>query len=264
MQQLQHLKPNSTQLSLFGYTHDSDGQIVTWTQQADSNSPKVLELQYDPVDQLLGALVHSNSLSGSLLRRYIYGYDLAANRTSEQIDTGLSSAAINNLNQATNISGGGTVRFSGRLNETGTVWVGSSSAQMGTRGTSFVAYAQAVLGTNVFSIRATDASNNSKTNNYQLIVTNNGVAQSLTYDLNGNQRSIVTATFTNTYEWDGANQLVAVNLGPNRSEFSYDGSGRRVRAVEKTNGVIQSDKRFLWCGTELCEERDSSGGGVVK
>jgi RHS repeat-associated protein len=34
--------------------------------------------------------------------------------------------------------------------------------------------------------------------------------------------------------------------------------------VEKTNGVIQADKRFLWCGSQLCEERDSTGASVTK
>ena len=53
---------------------------------------------------------------------------------------------------------------------------------------------------------------------------------------------------------------------PNRSEFSYDGTGRRVEIVERnpTSLAILSDKRFVWCGTELCEERDSTGSTVTK
>ncbi len=264
LQQIQNLNPDSSQLSAFSYAYDSDGQISTWTQQADSATPKVLELQYDPVDQLLGALVHSNSLTGSLLKRYLYAYDIAGNRTSEQIDMGVTAANFNNLNQLTNTIGGGPVRFSGRLNETGNVWIGTSPAQMGIKGTSFVAYVQASLGTNVISIKATDSSNNSTTNKYQIVVTNGSVARTLTFDLNGNQTSVITATSTNTYEWDAADRLAAINIGLNRSEFNYDGLGRRVRIVEKTNGVVQSDKRFLWCALELCEERDSTGSSVTR
>jgi len=263
LQQIQNSTVSSN-LSIFQYTYDADGQISTWTQQADADTPKVLELQYDPVDQLLGSLVHSNSLTGGLLKRYLYGYDSAGNRTSEQIDMGVTKANFNNLNQLTDAVGGGPIRFSGHLNETGTVSIAGSPAQMGIQGTSFVGYAQVALGTNVISIKATDSSGNSTTNKYQLVVTNSNTAKTLTFDLNGNQNSVGTPTSTNSYEWDAADRLVAMNIGLNRSEFSYDGLGRRVRIVEKTNGVVQSDKRFLWCSFELCEERDSTGASVTK
>ena len=67
---------------------------------------------------------------------------------------------------------------------------------------------------------------------------------------------------------NGANRLIKITQlssgTPLISEFSYDGLGRRVRIVERTNGVVESDKRFLWCATELCEERDSTGATVAK
>jgi RHS repeat-associated protein len=116
----------------------------------------------------------------------------------------------------------------------------------------------------VVTITATDYSSNSRTNRYQVVITNNSVARTLTYDLNGNETSVVTATATNTYEWDAADRLVAINSGINRSEFTYDGLGRRVRIVEKVNGVAQNTNLFLWCSTELCEQRDSTGGTVIK
>src|SRR5439155_17024228 len=149
------------------YTYDADGQIKTWTQQADTATPNVLELQYDPVDQLLGTLVHSNGIAGALLKRYLYNYDRAGNRTSEQIDMGVTTANFKNLNQLTSTTGGGPIRFAGHMNETGTVSIAGVPAQMGVKGTSFVGYAQTSLGTNVISIKATDSSNNSTTNKYQ-------------------------------------------------------------------------------------------------
>ena len=73
------------------------------------------------------------------------------------------------------------------------------------------------------------------------------------------------AALTNaTYSWDADQRLVAVDQGTNRSEFSYDGLGRRVRIVEKQNGVIVEDRSFLWCGMMLCEERDATGAVVEK
>ena len=113
-------------------------------------------------------------------------------------------------------------------------------------------------------ITATDLDSNTGATNYQLIVTNS-VAETLVYDLNGNLTATINATATNTYEWDAENRLTAINeAGTNRSEFTYDGSGRRVQIVEKTNGVAYSAKTFVWSGTELCEERDSTGTTVTK
>lgn len=72
-------------------------------------------------------------------------------------------------------------------------------------------------------------------------------------------------TLTNvTYEWDAEHRLAAVNQGPNRSEFYYDGLGRRCRIVEKTNGVVQFEARYVWCGMELCEERDTNNAVVQR
>jgi RHS repeat-associated protein len=65
-------------------------------------------------------------------------------------------------------------------------------------------------------------------------------------------------------EWDADNRLLAVNQGTLRSEFSCDGESRRVRIIEKSGQTVTSNRRFLWCATEICEERNSSGGTVVK
>jgi len=116
----------------------------------------------------------------------------------------------------------------------------------------------------VVPVKATDYSSNSRTNNYQVVVTNNVVAKTLTYDINGNLIAVVTPTSTNTYEWDAANRLTAFTAGTNRTEFTYDGLGRRVQIVERQNGLVLSTKKFLWCDKELCEERDSTGATVTK
>ena len=270
IQQIQN-RSSTNQLSAFSYTYDADGQIATWTQQADTATPQVWAIEYDPVDELLGVTVHSNTVAGAILKKFLYNYDKAANRTGESVVSPGSAgvppasalAAFNNLNQLTALSGGAAVRWAGHLSETGSVTVASARAVMSAR-TNFVSYSTLPVGTNVVAITATGPSTNSSSTNYQVIITNNAVAKTLTYDLNGNLTSSVTATSTNTYEWDAADRLSAINSGTNRSEFTYDGGGRRIRIVEKTNGVVQSDKRFLWCGTELCEERASTGATVTK
>ena len=108
------------------------------------------------------------------------------------------------------------------------------------------------------TVKATDPSGNLRTNTYQVSLA--GASKSFTYDANGN----LTGDGTRTFEWDAENRLVAVTLGTHRSEFSYDGKGRRVRVVEKDSGVVTQDRWLLWCDEDICEERDAGGGTVRK
>jgi RHS repeat-associated protein len=211
-------------------------------------------------------------VTGPVLKQFLYNYDGLGNRTGGSLSSNstavVNTANYNDLNELTNISGGGQVRFAGHLSELATVTVGSSSAIVNSRNSNFVAYATLTSGTNTVSIVATDYSTNSSTNRYQVIASA-GIPTTLKYDANGNLTNAVTAATTNNYEWDTANRLTKITQISNPApqlvvEMTYDGMGRRVRITEKTNGVVQSDKRFLWCGTDVSEERDSNGGTVTK
>jgi len=85
----------------------------------------------------------------------------------------------------------------------------------------------------------------------------------------------------NTHEWcgfpvseveggvDAENRLVSVTKGNHRTEFVYDGLGRRVQILEKDIAADQtttttSDRKFLWAGTEIAEERSGDDGGTVQ
>ena len=102
--------------------------------------------------------------------------------------------------------------------------------------------------------------NNTTTNQYQVIVAD-GVSKTLTYNLNRN----LVQDDKYSYEYDAKNQCVAINEigGTHRTEFTFDGYGRRVRIVEKNNGVVTSDKSFVFVGLAIAEERDVNGN-VVK
>jgi RHS repeat-associated protein len=90
-----------------------------------------------------------------------------------------------------------------------------------------------------------------------------GVNRTLTYDLNG---SITSDGGTRSFEWDGANRLIAINYTgfTTRSEFTYDGLSRVVKIVEKTGGTINSTKKFVWEGTEKCEIRDATDAVTLR
>jgi YD repeat-containing protein len=113
-------------------------------------------------------------------------------------------------------------------------------------------------GSSSVQVKARDYSGNERTNTYQIDVS--GTSTAFTYDANGN----LTADGARTFEWDAENRLVAVTIGTHRSEFTYDGFSRRVRIVEKDNAAVTSDIHLLWCGSEICEERDSTGATVTK
>ena len=99
----------------------------------------------------------------------------------------------------------------------------------------------------------------------RILAQSNGVLNQFNYTaLNQLSASVPAQANSATYEWDAENRLTAINQGANRSEFSYDGLGRRVGIVEKTNGVVQSSNNYLWCGMQICEVRDASGATVLR
>jgi RHS repeat-associated protein len=263
LKQIWNKAADGSNLSKFNYDFNGEGQITKWTQQAASNIPTVYELGYDLSDQLTSA-TQKNQSTSAIIKRYAYQYDKASNRTSEQIDNAITSALYNNLNQLTKQQDRGPMHFKGMLSKFASVVVKNQTttdSAIATVDTSnfFEAFVKTVPGNNNMTITATDYSgnNNKSTNNYNISV-NAGVNNTLAYDNNGNTLSATVPAVT--YGWDAEDRLVKITQGANVSEFVYDGLSRRV--AEKLNGAII--KRWLWCGTELCEERDASGATVIK
>lgn len=115
--------------------------IETWSQQQGTGSPNTWTFGYDRAQQLTAAVL--KNATGGVLQNFSYGYDQAGNRTREQFDRGSpaqtsADRAIHNANnQVTDINPGSgpqstrPVRFSGELNEGGTMKVNSQPARMG-------------------------------------------------------------------------------------------------------------------------------------
>jgi RHS repeat-associated protein len=258
IEEIHHTKADTSTISKFNYGYDAVGNIETWTQQADANPAKAYDFEYDKGDQLKRAVWRTTGATPTVLERYVYGYDGAGNRTVEQVDDAPLLSAYDNVNRLVSLSPGGALRFAGALDEAATVTVQSEPALVAADHT-FEGTAEVGSGTTEVVLKAKDFSGNERTNTYEVDVS--GSSGSFTFDANGN---MTTDNESRTFEWDAENRLIAVNDGTDRSEFSYDGLGMRVRIIDKDDGEVIEDRRFIWCGSRICEERDSTGSGVVK
>jgi YD repeat-containing protein len=107
---IQNNKSTGANISTFSYTYDPTGQIQSWTQTADAQTPKAYTYSYDAVGQLLGATLKDTATS-QILKTYVYGYDDAGNRTTEQINGAITTSNYSNLNQLTGQSFSPTPSF---------------------------------------------------------------------------------------------------------------------------------------------------------
>src|SRR5262249_795916 len=96
LQQIKNQTSASVLLSQFDYTYDYEGEIKTWKKNYPGlSSTQRYDLTYDNADQLTNAPLKNDSTNG-LVRQYIYGYDLASNRTSERVGNQTTNSTPNN------------------------------------------------------------------------------------------------------------------------------------------------------------------------
>jgi RHS repeat-associated protein len=222
LQEIHNRRPGGATLSKFNYTYDVAGNILTWKQQADSDPAKVYEFGYDQADQLTAAILKSTDPTPQVLKRYHYAYDLAGNRTAEQIDDAVTGASYNNMNQLVSQQAGGALVFKGTVSEPASVTIGGRLAAV-TPDNRFEGQAVVPGGTGQVAVTATDPSGNMRTSTYQL--SQGATSKAFTYDANGN----MTSDGTRTYEWDAANRLTAVKQGATTlASYTYNSTGLRT------------------------------------
>jgi RHS repeat-associated protein len=256
-----HLTSSGAIISKFDYGYSAPGRIGDWTQQQGAQTPVKTSFGYDDVDQLRDATARDTATQ-AVVKRYAYHYDPAGNRTTEQVDNMVATESPNDLNQLTGRTAGGAMKVQGALTEPASVTINGVPARVDANN-QFEGSAAVKSGMNQFEVAATDGNGNTATQRYQVNVP---AAASVTqeYDFNGNLTRKTEGTAATTYEWDAANRLTAINVNTQRSEFEYDGLSRRVHIVEKESGMVISNKRFIWTGLQLAEERDEGGNTVTK
>jgi RHS repeat-associated protein len=87
----------------------------------------------------------------------------------------------------------------------------------------------------------------------------NGVTTTATHNALNELIATTAALPPVTYEWDAENRLIAINQGTKRSEFTFDGLGRRVKLIEKESSLIVQRLSYLFDGLQLRETRDNTG-----
>ena len=123
------------------------------------------------------------------------------------------------------------------------------------------AWAGIAEGPNSVEAVATDLAGNETRRTYSVDVPA-GATATFTHDADGNLLSDGTRSFT----WDAESRLTGITHGDgSTSAFAYDGLGRRVRITERDAvGGVVSDRRYVWDGLAIAEERDAATNAVLK
>jgi RHS repeat-associated protein len=107
LQEIKNMMSSGALVSQFDYTYDAEGQVKTWKKTWPGLSPAVqrYDLTYDNADQLTRAPLKNDS-NNTLIRNYLYGYDLGSNRLTETIGPTTTTSTANDVNEITSQSGG--------------------------------------------------------------------------------------------------------------------------------------------------------------
>ena len=246
----------STPISQFDYAYSPTGMITDWSTTAGASAAVENGMRYDAADRLLDV---TRTQSAAPLNQFAYRYDAANNRTSERVDSTLTTATHNSTNEIVSLTGGGSLGISGTTDEEADVTVDAQPAATSQAGRSFQRDVAVSSGVNTVNVTATDPSGNATSQNYEITVSP-GVGQSFSHDANGN----LLSDGTRSYAWDAENRLVTITQGAETTTLEYDGLNRWTRILEKSGSTTVSDQRFIWSDTQLNQQRNGTATSAVQ
>ncbi len=225
---------------------------------------KVYGMGYDP-DSELQAVTLTSGTSGfdgmTANQSVSYGYDAAGNRTAEQTPNFQHTFGTNNLNQLTNETDR-PISIIGSTNRAASVTI-NGQAVAEDANNDYKTIIQPATGTST-PLTVTEVASDGTVNTFKNHIQNTVPYQ---YDKNGNMLN----DGTKNYVWDAQNRLISVTyINPqpptvaDTVQMAYDGFGRRVSITEQHGTTILASKTFVWCGAQLCQERDMTGHAVTK
>jgi RHS repeat-associated protein len=241
LQTLQNLGPSSANISKFDYTYDSEGQILTWVKQFTNQTGVSATLGYDLADQITSA---TNTTMGNSS----YGYDLGANRTSDELGT----HTFNNVNQTQDL--GYTYDANGNLTSDGLY-------NYGWDGLNRLVVIEQIIpggGSGFAAVKSSPSPSPTpkKLKRRRVLASSHNVPQGAT-------------------PLGGAGGFPPPTVTYTRSTFAYDGLNRRARVTEQQdtrqstdtsppNWVQITDRKYIWSGNTIAEERDASTYAVTR
>jgi RHS repeat-associated protein len=221
-----------------------------------------VDYSYDGIGQLQTAQGKESGGTSRLQEQMGYGYDAGGNlhyRTNNTVaaEPLVQTFSVDNVNQLTNVSRTGKLTVAGGTSSSATnVTVNGLTANRYTDNTFAKDGFTLSGGADTFTAVAQDAYGRADTNALTVTMP---ASVSLVYDDNGN----LTSDGLRGFGYDAENQLVQVTVTNNwRSEFTYDGFGRRrVRTeyVWQNNAwVVQAVVRYVYDGLLVMQERDGN------
>lgn len=254
----------SSVISQFDYTWNARQDITTWTRKLGSTAERETkyDLGHDAAHQLVSATLKQVS-NNAVIADQRWGFDGIGNRLGEHdlvsgVRTEYTHNSTNQLVSKQTYSNGQKPWVKGSLDEPGHVNLGAGPVAVKADG-SFEGQAPARTTT----ITAKDRAGNTTTETWQLN-SGSGAAADATFTYTHDSEGNLLGDGTSIFEWDLRNRLAAIVTGTHRTEFTYDGSDRRVRVVEKEGGSVTSDLRYIYHGLSLLEERASNNSTVLR
>jgi RHS repeat-associated protein len=241
------------------YTYNSASQRTRQTRLAGD----YVDYTYDAAGQLKTAVgKESGGATNRLAEQLGYVYDAGGNLQYRTNNALVQTFGVDNVNQLTTVGRSGTLTVAGGTTAAATSVTVKDNTNSAVAATlyadkTFARSGVSLLdGTNTFTAVATDSYGRGDTNT---VTVSHPASVSYTYDDNGNLLSDGQMTF----EYDGENQLVAVQLESSwRSEFRYDGKLRRRVRVEKvwqnSQWATASETRYVYDGMLVIQERDAN------
>lgn len=242
--------------------YDEIGRIRTW-RQLQGGTELRQDFTYDGAGQILTA-TQTPAGTTNPTRSRTFSFDAGGNRVGVQEGSTTFSAVATATNSLANHGVGNTL-VTGAMTHGTAVSVNGRAATVTTDVSGAKRFAASVpthSGTQALTVTASDSGMpTSRTRSYSVQIPGDGSQALFEYDANGN-----TTRWTNfagrdrRFGWDAADRILWMTEGTRRTEFGYDPLGRRNRIVEKEDGIVVRERKFVYVGWNIAEEHDTSQG----